>query len=183
MIDDRFPEASKTGQCSLVLKDCNVKKTLCRCLFITLIFWRSLFIFVSLSVGCPHLFLDSLLFLFDSSYLSVHLSLCVSLPLSFSLSFFLFLSLSFFLSLILSFCFFFLSFFLWLFLAVPARLSLALSLSRSMAEYARSGSSLSTDYGSWQIVSGCGSIHDHGPLQAESPLPFSFQDEGPSGRM
>uniref|UniRef100_A0A8C8K1F6 Myotubularin-related protein 14 n=1 Tax=Oncorhynchus tshawytscha TaxID=74940 RepID=A0A8C8K1F6_ONCTS len=28
------------------------------------------------------------------------------------------------------------------------------------AEYARSGSSLSMDYGSWQIVSGCGSIHD-----------------------
>ncbi|XP_062400576.1 myotubularin-related protein 14 isoform X1 [Sardina pilchardus] len=60
-------------------------------------------------------------------------------------------------------------------LAVPGR--------RSMAEYARSGSSLSTDYGSWQIVSGCGSIHDHGPLHAESPLPFSFQDEGPSSRI
>ncbi|XP_076125388.1 phosphatidylinositol-3,5-bisphosphate 3-phosphatase MTMR14 isoform X3 [Alosa pseudoharengus] len=60
-------------------------------------------------------------------------------------------------------------------LAVPGR--------RSLAEYARSGSSLSTDYGSWQIVSGCGSIHDHGPLHAESPLPFSFQDEGPSGRI
>uniref|UniRef100_A0A6Q2WX71 Myotubularin related protein 14 n=1 Tax=Esox lucius TaxID=8010 RepID=A0A6Q2WX71_ESOLU len=30
------------------------------------------------------------------------------------------------------------------------------------ADYGRSGSSLSTDYGSWQIVSGCGSIHDHG---------------------
>ncbi|KAL4655631.1 myotubularin-related protein 14 [Arapaima gigas] len=60
-------------------------------------------------------------------------------------------------------------------LAVPGR--------RSAGEYARSGSSLSTDYGSWQIVSGCGSIHDHAPLPAESPLPFSFQDEGPSGRM
>ncbi|XP_036426930.1 myotubularin-related protein 14 isoform X1 [Colossoma macropomum] len=60
-------------------------------------------------------------------------------------------------------------------LAVPGR--------RSMVEYARSGSSLSTEYGSWQIVSGCGSIHDATPLPTESPLPFSFQDEGPSGRM
>ncbi|MEQ2178487.1 hypothetical protein GOODEAATRI_014506, partial [Goodea atripinnis] len=67
------------------------------------------------------------------------------------------------------------------------------------AEYSRSGSSLSTEYGSWQIVSGCGSIHDHGhfsqPMASvssnssavtsayDSPLPFSFQDEGPSGRM
>uniref|UniRef100_A0A671LE45 Myotubularin related protein 14 n=1 Tax=Sinocyclocheilus anshuiensis TaxID=1608454 RepID=A0A671LE45_9TELE len=52
-----------------------------------------------------------------------------------------------------------------------------------VVEYARSGSSLSTDYGSWQIVSGCGSIHDLPPVPSESPLPFSFQDEGPSGRM
>nr|XP_023682628.1 myotubularin-related protein 14 isoform X1 [Paramormyrops kingsleyae] len=61
-------------------------------------------------------------------------------------------------------------------LAVPGR--------RSVGEYARSGSSLSTDYGSWQIVSGCGSIHDqNAPHPTESPLPFSFQDEGPNGRM
>ncbi|KAM4625207.1 phosphatidylinositol-3,5-bisphosphate 3-phosphatase MTMR14 isoform 3-T3 [Polymixia lowei] len=71
-------------------------------------------------------------------------------------------------------------------LAVPGR--------RLAAECARSGSSLSTEYGSWQIVSGCGSIHDHAhfPPPAsvsvaaaayDSPLPFSFQDEGPSGRM
>ncbi|XP_036386376.1 myotubularin-related protein 14 isoform X1 [Megalops cyprinoides] len=60
-------------------------------------------------------------------------------------------------------------------LAVPGR--------GSVGEYVRSGSSLSTEYGSWQIVSGCGSIHDHAPPPAESPLPFSFQDEGPSGRM
>uniref|UniRef100_A0A8C7UJE3 Myotubularin related protein 14 n=1 Tax=Oncorhynchus mykiss TaxID=8022 RepID=A0A8C7UJE3_ONCMY len=48
------------------------------------------------------------------------------------------------------------------------------------AEYAQSGSSLSMDYGSWQLVSGCGSIHDHGQVAAanDSPLPFSFQDEG-----
>ncbi|KAJ7999608.1 hypothetical protein DPEC_G00196170 [Dallia pectoralis] len=62
---------------------------------------------------------------------------------------------------------------------------------RLPADYARSGSSPSTDYGSWQIVSGCGSIHDHGQFlppaamasATDSPLPFSFQDEGPSGRM
>lgn len=70
---------------------------------------------------------------------------------------------------------------------------------RLAADYTRSGSSLSTEYGSWQIVSGCGSIHDHGnfppPLASassassavaaayDSPLPFSFQDDGPSGRM
>ncbi|XP_061793894.1 phosphatidylinositol-3,5-bisphosphate 3-phosphatase MTMR14 isoform X1 [Nerophis lumbriciformis] len=76
-------------------------------------------------------------------------------------------------------------------LAVPGR--------RLAADYARSGSSLSTEYGSWQIVSGCGSIHDHLPLPPplacasstssavaapyDSPLPFSFQEEGPNGRM
>uniref|UniRef100_A0A669B895 Myotubularin related protein 14 n=1 Tax=Oreochromis niloticus TaxID=8128 RepID=A0A669B895_ORENI len=38
----------------------------------------------------------------------------------------------------------------------PSYLSLRLA-----ADCARSSSSLSTDYGSWQIVSGCGSIHDH----------------------
>ncbi|XP_028302874.1 myotubularin-related protein 14 isoform X2 [Gouania willdenowi] len=67
------------------------------------------------------------------------------------------------------------------------------------ADYTKSGSSLSTEYGSWQIVSGCGSIHDptqfHPPLAStlstssagtaayDSPLPFSFQDEGPNGAM
>ncbi|KAF0035457.1 hypothetical protein F2P81_013215 [Scophthalmus maximus] len=76
-------------------------------------------------------------------------------------------------------------------LAVPGR--------RFAAEYTRSGSSLSTEYGSWQIVSGCGSIHDHAPFPPQlasasstssaiaaahdSPLPFSFKDDGPSGRM
>ncbi|TNN79665.1 Myotubularin-related protein 14 [Liparis tanakae] len=76
-------------------------------------------------------------------------------------------------------------------LAVPGR--------RLAADYTRSGSSLSTEFGSWQIVSGCGSIHDNGhfppPLTSasstssavaaayDSPLPFSFQDDGPSGRM
>ncbi|XP_028263077.1 myotubularin-related protein 14 [Parambassis ranga] len=76
-------------------------------------------------------------------------------------------------------------------LAVPGR--------RLAAEYTRSGSSLSTEYGSWQIVSGCGSIHDHTQIPPplalasstssavavayDSPLPFSFQDDGPNGRM
>ncbi|XP_054639750.1 myotubularin-related protein 14 [Dunckerocampus dactyliophorus] len=76
-------------------------------------------------------------------------------------------------------------------LAVPGR--------RLAADYTRSGSSLSTEYGSWQIVSGCGSIHDHPPFQPpqasassassavaapyDSLLPFSFQEEGPNGRM
>uniref|UniRef100_H2SN64 Myotubularin related protein 14 n=1 Tax=Takifugu rubripes TaxID=31033 RepID=H2SN64_TAKRU len=77
-------------------------------------------------------------------------------------------------------------------LAVPGR--------RFTAEHNRSSSSLSTEYGSWQIVSGCGSIHDHAhfpPPPAwsglssssmmaaayDSPLPFSFQEEGSVGRM
>lgn len=73
-----------------------------------------------------------------------------------------------------------------------------LSCHRFTAEHNRSSSSLSTDYGSWQIVSGCGSIHDHAhfppPLASaasssalaaafDSPLPFSFQEEGAGGRM
>uniref|UniRef100_A0A8C5BJ81 Myotubularin related protein 14 n=1 Tax=Gadus morhua TaxID=8049 RepID=A0A8C5BJ81_GADMO len=62
-------------------------------------------------------------------------------------------------------------------LAVPGR--------RLAAEYPRSGSSLSTDYGSWQIVSGCGSIHDHGHFMppASASSTSSCADEGPSGRM
>ncbi|CAL9704398.1 unnamed protein product [Knipowitschia caucasica] len=74
-------------------------------------------------------------------------------------------------------------------LAVPGR--------RLILDNARSASSVSTEYGSWQIVSGCGSIHDHAhfpvpmpssgsslvPPTYDSPLPFSFQEDGPSGRM
>uniref|UniRef100_A0A7N9ASR4 Myotubularin related protein 14 n=1 Tax=Mastacembelus armatus TaxID=205130 RepID=A0A7N9ASR4_9TELE len=62
-------------------------------------------------------------------------------------------------------------------LAVPER--------RLAAEYTRSGSSLSTEYGSWHIVSGCGTSSTSSAVAAayDSPLPFSFQDEGPSGRM
>ncbi|XP_008319228.1 myotubularin-related protein 14 [Cynoglossus semilaevis] len=74
-------------------------------------------------------------------------------------------------------------------LAVPGK--------RKVAEFARSGSSLSTEYGSWQIVSGCGSINDQGPAQLsfnlstssaaaaafDSHLPFSFRDDLPSGQL
>uniref|UniRef100_A0A668UFU5 Myotubularin related protein 14 n=1 Tax=Oreochromis aureus TaxID=47969 RepID=A0A668UFU5_OREAU len=62
-------------------------------------------------------------------------------------------------------------------LAVPGR--------RLAADCARSSSSLSTDYGSWQIVSGCGSIHDHAhfpPPLASASSSNSSTDEA-SGRM
>uniref|UniRef100_A0A669D302 Myotubularin related protein 14 n=1 Tax=Oreochromis niloticus TaxID=8128 RepID=A0A669D302_ORENI len=62
-------------------------------------------------------------------------------------------------------------------LAVPGR--------RLAADCARSSSSLSTDYGSWQIVSGCGTSSSNSSTAIaayDSPLPFSFQDEA-SGRM
>ncbi|KAG8516894.1 LOW QUALITY PROTEIN: Myotubularin-related protein 14, partial [Galemys pyrenaicus] len=42
------------------------------------------------------------------------------------------------------------------------------------------GSSLSTDFGSWQMVTGCGSIQERAVLHADSSLPFSFPDELPS---
>ncbi|EHH51155.1 Myotubularin-related protein 14 [Macaca fascicularis] len=42
------------------------------------------------------------------------------------------------------------------------------------------GSSLSTDYGSWQMVTGCGSIQERAVLHTDSSLPFSFPDELPS---
>ncbi|XP_077429196.1 phosphatidylinositol-3,5-bisphosphate 3-phosphatase MTMR14 isoform X2 [Vanacampus margaritifer] len=76
---------------------------------------------------------------------------------------------------------------------------LAVPSPRFATDNARSESSLSTEYGSWQIVSGCGSIHDHPHYQPPLPstsstssavaapydslLPFSFQEEGPNGRM
>ncbi|XP_072438068.1 phosphatidylinositol-3,5-bisphosphate 3-phosphatase MTMR14 isoform X1 [Chiloscyllium punctatum] len=53
---------------------------------------------------------------------------------------------------------------------------------RSSTEYSQSSSS-STDYGSWQIVSGCGSIHDQAVVTNDSPLPFSVQDDGANGRL
>ncbi|XP_053325444.1 myotubularin-related protein 14 isoform X2 [Spea bombifrons] len=42
------------------------------------------------------------------------------------------------------------------------------------------GSSVSTDYGSWQMVTEGGSFHDHGILSACAFLPFSFPDEHPN---
>ncbi|XP_018413483.1 PREDICTED: myotubularin-related protein 14 isoform X2 [Nanorana parkeri] len=45
------------------------------------------------------------------------------------------------------------------------------------ADHSLPGSSVSTDYGSWQMVSEGGSVHDHGLLSAGTFLPFSFTDE------
>ncbi|XP_065742192.1 myotubularin-related protein 14 isoform X7 [Phocoena phocoena] len=42
------------------------------------------------------------------------------------------------------------------------------------------GSSLSTDFGSWQMVTGCGSIQERAVLHTDSSLPFSFPDELPN---
>ncbi|XP_017533134.3 phosphatidylinositol-3,5-bisphosphate 3-phosphatase MTMR14 isoform X1 [Manis javanica] len=42
------------------------------------------------------------------------------------------------------------------------------------------GSSLSTDFGSWQMVTGCGSIQERAVLHPDSSLPFSFPDELPN---
>ncbi|XP_014306853.1 phosphatidylinositol-3,5-bisphosphate 3-phosphatase MTMR14 isoform X7 [Myotis yumanensis] len=42
------------------------------------------------------------------------------------------------------------------------------------------GSSLSTDFGSWQMVTGCGSIQERAVLHPDSSLPFSFPEELPN---
>ncbi|XP_019360143.1 PREDICTED: myotubularin-related protein 14, partial [Gavialis gangeticus] len=42
------------------------------------------------------------------------------------------------------------------------------------------GSSVSTDFGSWQLVSGCGSIQEQAVLSADASLPCSLLDELPS---
>ncbi|KAM4654358.1 phosphatidylinositol-3,5-bisphosphate 3-phosphatase MTMR14 isoform 1-T1 [Amazona ochrocephala] len=42
------------------------------------------------------------------------------------------------------------------------------------------GSSVSTDFGSWQMVTGCGSIREQAILSADASLPCSFPDEFPS---
>ncbi|XP_043374476.1 myotubularin-related protein 14 isoform X2 [Dermochelys coriacea] len=39
------------------------------------------------------------------------------------------------------------------------------------------GSSVSTDFGSWQMVTGCGSIQEHAILSTDAALPSSFPDE------
>ncbi|XP_050815770.1 myotubularin-related protein 14 isoform X2 [Gopherus flavomarginatus] len=45
------------------------------------------------------------------------------------------------------------------------------------------GSSVSTDFGSWQMVTGCGSIQEHAILSTDAALPGSFPDELPSSRL
>ncbi|KAM8930512.1 phosphatidylinositol-3,5-bisphosphate 3-phosphatase MTMR14 isoform 2-T2 [Pelodytes ibericus] len=52
---------------------------------------------------------------------------------------------------------------------------------RRSADQSLPGSSVSTDYGSWQMVTEGGSVHDHGILSACAFLPFSFPDEHPNG--
>ncbi|XP_063797067.1 myotubularin-related protein 14 isoform X2 [Pseudophryne corroboree] len=49
------------------------------------------------------------------------------------------------------------------------------------ADHSLPGSSVSTDYGSWQMVSEGGSVHDHGLLGASTFLYFSFPDEKTNG--
>ncbi|XP_061864034.1 myotubularin-related protein 14 isoform X1 [Colius striatus] len=48
------------------------------------------------------------------------------------------------------------------------------------ADHSLPGSSVSTDFGSWQMVTGCGSIREQAMLSADASLPCSFPDEFPS---
>ncbi|XP_064309746.1 myotubularin-related protein 14 isoform X1 [Phalacrocorax carbo] len=48
------------------------------------------------------------------------------------------------------------------------------------ADHSLPGSSVSTDFGSWQMVTGCGSIQEQAILSADASLPCSFPDEFPS---
>ncbi|NXN15719.1 MTMRE protein, partial [Indicator maculatus] len=48
------------------------------------------------------------------------------------------------------------------------------------ADHSLPGSSVSTDFGSWQMVTGCGSIREQAILSADTSLPCSFPDEFPS---
>uniref|UniRef100_A0A8C4J3H2 Myotubularin related protein 14 n=1 Tax=Dromaius novaehollandiae TaxID=8790 RepID=A0A8C4J3H2_DRONO len=48
------------------------------------------------------------------------------------------------------------------------------------ADHSLPGSSVSTDFGSWQMVTGCGSIREQAILSADASLPCSFPDEFPS---
>ncbi|XP_062356479.1 myotubularin-related protein 14 isoform X3 [Cinclus cinclus] len=45
------------------------------------------------------------------------------------------------------------------------------------ADHSLPGSSVSTDFGSWQMVTGCGSIREQAILNADASLPCSFPDE------
>ncbi|XP_021265344.1 myotubularin-related protein 14, partial [Numida meleagris] len=51
--------------------------------------------------------------------------------------------------------------------------------SRSV-DHSLPGSSVSTDFGSWQMVTGCGSIREQATLSADASLPCSFPDEFPN---
>ncbi|XP_075288655.1 phosphatidylinositol-3,5-bisphosphate 3-phosphatase MTMR14 isoform X2 [Opisthocomus hoazin] len=48
------------------------------------------------------------------------------------------------------------------------------------ADHSLPGSSVSTDFGSWQMVTGCGSIREQAILSTDASLPCSFPDEFPS---
>uniref|UniRef100_A0A803YRX5 Myotubularin related protein 14 n=1 Tax=Meleagris gallopavo TaxID=9103 RepID=A0A803YRX5_MELGA len=48
------------------------------------------------------------------------------------------------------------------------------------ADHSLPGSSVSTDFGSWQMVTGCGSIREQATLSADASLPCSFPDEFPN---
>lgn len=52
-----------------------------------------------------------------------------------------------------------------------------LSLCPRSADHSLPGSSVSTDFGSWQMVTGCGSIREQASLNADASLPCSFPDE------
>ncbi|XP_068763469.1 myotubularin-related protein 14 isoform X3 [Struthio camelus] len=45
------------------------------------------------------------------------------------------------------------------------------------ADHSLPGSSVSTDFGSWQMVTGCGSIREQAILSTDTSLPCSFPDE------
>lgn len=56
----------------------------------------------------------------------------------------------------------------------------SLSLCPRSADHSLPGSSVSTDFGSWQMVTGCGSIREQATLSADASLPCSFPDEFPN---
>lgn len=56
----------------------------------------------------------------------------------------------------------------------------SLSLCPRSADHSLPGSSVSTDFGSWQMVTGCGSIREQAILSADASLPCSLPDEFPS---
>lgn len=55
--------------------------------------------------------------------------------------------------------------------------AVSLSLCPRSADHSLPGSSVSTDFGSWQMVTGCGSIREQAILSADASLPCSFPDE------